>query len=215
MVAPEVLNPPNEAEHPVLMSLYTALLSPPCLLGIDRRPGSASCAEIAHRHGAPHPYAPLVARRLWEQVKPWSPRLAAATCMDAGWQCALMAPTEILAEQHFRKLLGWLEPLGITTAWLTGTQKAKERREMLALIESGQAKLVVGTHAIIQDKVKFKNLALAIIDEQHRFGVAQRLALRNKLHHEDMEPHHPHDDRDSHSAHVGDELLRRPRRIHS
>ncbi len=115
--------------------------------------------------------------------------LAAAICMDAGWQCALMAPTEILAEQHFRKLLAWLEPLGITTAWLTGTQKVKERRAMLALIESGEAQLVVGTHAIIQDKVKFKNLALAIIDEQHRFGVAQRLALRNKLHHEDMEPH--------------------------
>ncbi|MDZ7890273.1 MAG: ATP-dependent DNA helicase RecG [Rhodoferax sp.] len=107
--------------------------------------------------------------------------LAAAICMDAGWQCALMAPTEILAEQHFRKLLGWLEPLGITTAWLTGTQKAKERRAMLALIESGEAQLVVGTHAIIQDKVKFKNLALAIIDEQHRFGVAQRLALRKKM----------------------------------
>jgi ATP-dependent DNA helicase RecG len=115
--------------------------------------------------------------------------LAAAVCMDAGWQCALMAPTEILAEQHFRKLLGWLEPLGITTAWLTGTQKAKERRAMLALIESGEAKLVVGTHAIIQDKVQFKNLALAIIDEQHRFGVAQRLALRNKLQHDAMEPH--------------------------
>ncbi|MBC7918633.1 MAG: ATP-dependent DNA helicase RecG, partial [Rhodoferax sp.] len=109
--------------------------------------------------------------------------LAAAICIDTGWQCALMAPTEILAEQHFRKLLGWLEPLGITTAWLTGTQKAKERREMLALIESGEAQLVVGTHAIIQDKVHFKNLALAIIDEQHRFGVAQRLALRNKLSH--------------------------------
>ena len=115
--------------------------------------------------------------------------LAAAICMDAGWQCALMAPTEILAEQHFRKLLGWLEPLGITTAWLTGTQKAKERRTMLALIETGQAQLVVGTHAIIQDKVKFNKLALAIIDEQHRFGVAQRLALRKKLHHEEMEPH--------------------------
>ncbi len=115
--------------------------------------------------------------------------LAATICMDAGWQCALMAPTEILAEQHFRKLLGWLEPLGITTAWLTGTQKAKERRTMLALIESGQAQLVVGTHAIIQDKVHFKNLALAIIDEQHRFGVAQRLALRRKLRHEAMEPH--------------------------
>ena len=115
--------------------------------------------------------------------------LAAATCIDAGWQCALMAPTEILAEQHFRKLLAWLEPLGITTAWLTGTQKAKERRAMLALIESGEAQLVVGTHAIIQDKVKFKNLALAIIDEQHRFGVAQRLALRNKLENDAMEPH--------------------------
>jgi len=115
--------------------------------------------------------------------------LAAAICMDAGWQCALMAPTEILAEQHFRKLLGWLEPLGITTAWLTGTQKTKERRSMLALIESGEAQLVVGTHAIIQDKVKFKHLALAIIDEQHRFGVAQRLALRNKLQHDTMEPH--------------------------
>jgi ATP-dependent DNA helicase RecG len=107
--------------------------------------------------------------------------LAAAICIDAGWQCALMAPTEILATQHFAKLVSWLEPLGIKTAWLTGSQKTKERREMLALIASGEAGLVVGTHAIIQDKVVFKNLALAIIDEQHRFGVAQRLALRSKL----------------------------------
>jgi ATP-dependent DNA helicase RecG len=115
--------------------------------------------------------------------------LAAARCMDAGWQCALMAPTEILAEQHFRKLIGWLEPLGITTAWLTGSQKPKERREMLALIASGQAGLVIGTHAVIQDKVVFKNLALAIIDEQHRFGVAQRLALRSKMTEGGQEPH--------------------------
>jgi len=107
--------------------------------------------------------------------------LAAARCMDAGWQCALMAPTEILAEQHFRKLVSWLEPLGIKTAWLTGSQKAKERREALGMIASGEAGLVVGTHAVIQDKVAFKNLALAIIDEQHRFGVAQRLALRSKM----------------------------------
>ena len=107
--------------------------------------------------------------------------LAAARCIDAGWQCALMAPTEILAEQHFSKLISWLEPLGITTARLSGSQKPKERREMLALIESGQAGLVIGTHAVIQDKVVFKNLALAIIDEQHRFGVAQRLALRSKM----------------------------------
>ena len=111
--------------------------------------------------------------------------LAGAICIDAGRQCALMAPTEILAEQHFRKLIGWLEPLlaarGQRVAWLTGSQKTKERREMLALIESGEAALVVGTHAVIQDKVQFKNLALAIIDEQHRFGVAQRLALRSKM----------------------------------
>ena len=107
--------------------------------------------------------------------------LAAARCIDAGYQCALMAPTEILAEQHFRKLLGWLEPLGITTAWLTGSQKTKQRRDMLALIASGEAGLVVGTHAVIADKVQFQNLALAVIDEQHRFGVKQRLALREKM----------------------------------
>jgi ATP-dependent DNA helicase RecG len=115
--------------------------------------------------------------------------LAAALCMDAGWQCALMAPTEILAEQHFAKLVGWLEPLGVKTAWLTGSQKPKERRAMLALIASGEAALVVGTHAVIQDKVLFHRLALAIIDEQHRFGVAQRLALRAKLGAEAQEPH--------------------------
>ncbi|OGB87311.1 MAG: ATP-dependent DNA helicase RecG, partial [Burkholderiales bacterium RIFOXYD2_FULL_59_8] len=115
--------------------------------------------------------------------------LAAAQCMDAGWQCALMAPTEILATQHFAKLVAWLQPLGVTVAWLTGSQKAKERREMLALIASGQAALVVGTHALIQAKVQFKQLALAIIDEQHRFGVAQRLALRDKLASQDLEPH--------------------------
>ncbi len=115
--------------------------------------------------------------------------LAGAICIDAGWQCALMAPTEILAQQHFSKLIGWLEPLGVKTAWLTGSQKAAERRQMLALIASGEASLVVGTHAIIQEKVEFKNLALAVIDEQHRFGVAQRLALRGKLNDADQEPH--------------------------
>jgi ATP-dependent DNA helicase RecG len=115
--------------------------------------------------------------------------LAAALCIDAGWQCALMAPTEILAEQHFAKLVSWLEPLGVQTAWLTGGQKTKERREMLALIESGAAGLVIGTHAIIQDKVLFRKLALAIVDEQHRFGVAQRLALRGKLTEDVQEPH--------------------------
>ncbi|WP_374355378.1 ATP-dependent DNA helicase RecG [Limnohabitans sp.] len=115
--------------------------------------------------------------------------LAAMVAIDAGWQCALMAPTEILAGQHFGKLVGWLEPLGVKVAWLTGSQKKKERAEMLALIESGEAALVVGTHAVIQEQVKFKNLALAVIDEQHRFGVAQRLALRSKMQEDGMEPH--------------------------
>jgi ATP-dependent DNA helicase RecG len=118
--------------------------------------------------------------------------LAAAQCIDAGWQCALMAPTEILAEQHFAKLVGWLAPvlapLGLQVAWLTGSQKKKERDSMLALVASGQAALVVGTHAVIQDKVQFKHLGLAIIDEQHRFGVAQRLALRQKLSDEQTNP---------------------------
>ncbi|MBG9388786.1 ATP-dependent DNA helicase RecG [Caenimonas aquaedulcis] len=119
--------------------------------------------------------------------------IAAAVAIDAGWQCALMAPTEILAEQHFRKLIGWLEPLlaprGLRVAWLTGSQKKKERAEMLALIANGEAALVVGTHAVIQEQVQFKRLALAVIDEQHRFGVAQRLALRAKMTHDEQEPH--------------------------
>lgn len=107
--------------------------------------------------------------------------LAAAVAIDAGWQCALMAPTEILAEQHFRKLIGWLEPLGLQVAWITGSVKGKARQKMLDAAASGEAQLIVGTHAVIEDKVKFAKLGLAIIDEQHRFGVAQRLALRDKL----------------------------------
>ena len=107
--------------------------------------------------------------------------LAAARAIDAGWQCALMAPTEILAEQHFQKLVQWLQPLGITVAWLTGSRKGKARKTMLAQIASGEAGLVVGTHAVIQDDVVFARLGLAVVDEQHRFGVAQRLELRHKL----------------------------------
>jgi ATP-dependent DNA helicase RecG len=107
--------------------------------------------------------------------------LAAARAIDAGWQCALMAPTEILAEQHFRKLVHWLEPLGVGVAWLTGSRKGKARTQMVERVASGQAALVVGTHAVIQDDVHFARLGLAIIDEQHRFGVQQRLALRRKL----------------------------------
>jgi len=115
--------------------------------------------------------------------------LAAALAIDAGWQCALMAPTEILAEQHFAKLVQWLEPLGVAIAWLTGSRKGKARKEALARVAAGQAQLVVGTHAVIQEEVQFSRLALAIVDEQHRFGVQQRLALRHKLAAQDLEPH--------------------------
>ncbi|VTU14640.1 ATP-dependent DNA helicase RecG [Variovorax sp. RA8] len=118
--------------------------------------------------------------------------LAAARCIDAGHQCALMAPTEILAAQHFGKLVGWLDPLlaerGLRVAWLTGSQKKKERDTMSAAAENGEAALVIGTHAVISEKVRFRRLALAIIDEQHRFGVAQRLALRGKAGGQ-LEPH--------------------------
>ncbi len=106
--------------------------------------------------------------------------LAAAHALDAGFQCALMAPTDILAGQHLRKLAEWLQPLGVGVAWLRGAQKPRERAAELARAASGEAGLVVGTHAVIQDSVRFARLGLAIVDEQHRFGVAQRLQLRAK-----------------------------------
>ena len=106
--------------------------------------------------------------------------MAALQAIENGWQVALMAPTEILAEQHYRKMLGWLKPLGIQTAWLTGSQSKKDRELAMQAIANGSAQLAVGTHALFQEAVQFKQLGLAIIDEQHRFGVQQRLALRQK-----------------------------------
>ena len=106
--------------------------------------------------------------------------LAALRTVASGHQASLMAPTEILAEQHFRKIAAWLEPLGIRTAWLTGRLKTAEKNAALEAVASGEARIVIGTHALIQEGVKFANLGLAIVDEQHRFGVAQRLALRTR-----------------------------------
>ena len=106
--------------------------------------------------------------------------LAAAQAIDCGFQCALMAPTDILATQHLRKLADWLEPLGVRVAWLSGAQSRRERDTAVQAAASGAAQLVVGTHAVIQEKVRFHRLGLAIVDEQHRFGVAQRLSLRAK-----------------------------------
>ncbi|HYC41846.1 MAG TPA: ATP-dependent DNA helicase RecG [Noviherbaspirillum sp.] len=106
--------------------------------------------------------------------------LAAAQAIDSGFQAALMAPTEILAEQHFRKIAQWMEPLGVKVAWLTGSLKKKDKLEAQGRVETGDAQLVIGTHALIQEGVEFAKLGLVIVDEQHRFGVGQRLALRNK-----------------------------------
>ncbi|MGJ8620653.1 MAG: ATP-dependent DNA helicase RecG [Methylophilaceae bacterium] len=106
--------------------------------------------------------------------------IAALQAIEHGWQVALMAPTEILAEQHFKKFESWLAPLNIKIAWLTGSQNKKDRAKAQEDIASGQAQLAVGTHALFQEAVQFEKLGLAIIDEQHRFGVQQRLALRKK-----------------------------------
>ena len=113
--------------------------------------------------------------------------LAALHAIDHGCQAAIMAPTEILAEQHYRKLKLWLEPLGVKIAWLTGSLRAKEKREAQEQIASGGAHLVIGTHALIQEGVEFAKLGFAVIDEQHRFGVKQRLQLQQKI--DDVEVH--------------------------
>ena len=135
--------------------------------------------EIARDMGAPHPMHRLLQGDVGSG-KTIVAALAACQAIDAGYQAALMAPTEILAEQHYRKLSAWLEPLGVTVVWLAGSLKARAKREAAAQVESGEAKLAIGTHALIQDSVKFARLGLSVVDEQHRFGVAQRLALRGK-----------------------------------
>ena len=106
--------------------------------------------------------------------------LAALQCIENGWQAALMAPTEILAEQHYLKLRHWLEPLGVKIAWLAGGLKAREKKLAMEAIAAGETQLAIGTHALFQEEVRFAKLGLAIVDEQHRFGVEQRLALSAK-----------------------------------
>ncbi len=114
---------------------------------------------------------------------------AALHAIEAGYQVAVMAPTELLAEQHLQNFTAWLQPIGLKLAWLSGKSGAKQRRENLALLESGGAALAVGTHALFQDEVEFNQLGLVIVDEQHRFGVHQRLALREKGSHDGRVPH--------------------------
>jgi ATP-dependent DNA helicase RecG len=106
--------------------------------------------------------------------------LAALRAVENGLQAAVMAPTEILAEQHYRKFSEWLVPMGVQLTWLSGSQKKRERAAAAADIASGVTRVAVGTHALFQEGIEFQSLGLAIVDEQHRFGVRQRLALRAK-----------------------------------
>ncbi len=106
--------------------------------------------------------------------------IAALQVIGNGFQVAMMAPTEILAEQHYHRLSGWMASLGVPVAWISGSMKKKDRETILAAVGQGQIRLIVGTHALIQDTVRFAGLGLIVIDEQHRFGVGQRLVLRNK-----------------------------------
>lgn len=115
--------------------------------------------------------------------------LAAACALDNGYQVALMAPTEILAEQHFRKLVPWFEKMQVSIGWLTGSLRAKAKKEMQQKLMDGSVQLVIGTHALIQEGVGFAKLGLAIIDEQHRFGVRQRLQLYSKNGSEEIYAH--------------------------
>ncbi len=114
---------------------------------------------------------------------------AALQAVDAGCQAVVMAPTELLAEQHMNNFSAWLAPLGVDVAWLAGSARAPERRETLARLASGAAGVAVGTHALFQEGVAFHRLALAVIDEQHRFGVHQRLALTEKGSGDGRRPH--------------------------
>lgn len=115
--------------------------------------------------------------------------MAALAALESNCQAAIMAPTEILAEQHYRSFKAWFEPLGIEVAWLAGKLKGKARLDAKAAIADGRARMVVGTHALFQDDVHFQRLGLAVIDEQHRFGVHQRLALREKGEAGGLTPH--------------------------
>ncbi len=149
-------------------------------------------SEISHDLVAGHPMQRLLQGDVGSG-KTVVAALAVLQAIENGYQAALMAPTEILAEQHYQKLSAWLGPVlgssDIKIAWLAGNQKKKQRDSMLAAIADGSAMLAIGTHALFQDQVEFARLGLAIIDEQHRFGVHQRLALRMKGAKTGLAPH--------------------------
>ena len=165
--------PPLAGKGKLAAQLESAL--PFSLTGAQQR----VFAQIRHDLAQPSPMMRLVQGDVGSG-KTVVAAMAAMLAVEAGKQAALAAPTELLAEQHLANLRQWLEPLGIRVAWLAGKVTGKARTGVLAEVASGAAQVVVGTHALMQEAVVFHDLALAIIDEQHRFGVHQRLALRDK-----------------------------------
>ena len=148
---------------------------PFALTGAQRR----AVAEIARDLAVPHPMQRLLQGDVGSG-KTVVAALAMLQALENGFQAALMAPTEILAEQHWLKLDAWLTPLGLRVEWLAGSRARKEREAAQARLAAGESLLAVGTHALIEDAVTLPRLGLAVVDEQHRFGVRQRLALREK-----------------------------------
>ncbi|MCF6345943.1 MAG: ATP-dependent DNA helicase RecG [Thiomicrorhabdus sp.] len=144
--------------------------------------------EIQNDLSQPHPMQRLVQGDVGSG-KTVIAALAAIQAADAGYQVAIMAPTEILAEQHLEAFNEWLEPLEIPVAWLNGRMKVAEKREMMTQIETGTARVIIGTHALFQEAVTFHKLGFVIIDEQHRFGVHQRLSLHEKNRDKDIHTH--------------------------
>ncbi|MFC6670439.1 ATP-dependent DNA helicase RecG [Marinobacterium aestuariivivens] len=146
------------------------------------------CNEVARDMAKPVPMLRLVQGDVGSG-KTVVAAMAALQAVENGVQAAVMAPTEILAEQHHINFGNWLQPLGIEVAWLAGKVKGKAREKQLAAIADGQARVVVGTHALFQDDVRFQDLGLVVVDEQHRFGVHQRLSLREKGRNGERAPH--------------------------
>jgi ATP-dependent DNA helicase RecG len=169
-------------DNPLVSQLITAL--PYRLTGAQQR----VLAEIRADLVRAHPMQRLVQGDVGSG-KTIVAALAALVAVEGGYQVAIMAPTELLAEQHWRNFDHWLRPLGLEVAWLSGKLSAKNRRRMLELIASGRAPLAVGTHALFQEEVEFAKLGLVVVDEQHRFGVHQRLLLREKGRHNGLVPH--------------------------
>jgi len=157
-----------------LQSRFLAAL-PFALTGAQQR----CLGEILDDLAQPHPMQRLLQGDVGSG-KTILAALAALAAADAGWQAAVMAPTEILAAQHQRKFEEWLAPLGVRIAWLHDGLARKEKRIAIDAVQSGEAQIAIGTHALFQDAVSFARLGLAVVDEQHRFGVQQRLALRRK-----------------------------------